>query len=108
LVDALEKAGPYGNGNPEPVFVFPAHHLADTAIVGNGHMRLSARAADGSKIDGIAFRAAGEKLGAALEASRGSAIHLAGTLSLDRWGGRERVQFRLLDLAPAGPRRTLR
>ena len=27
-------------------------------------------------------------------------MHLAGTLSLDRYGGRERVQLRLVDAAP--------
>ena len=23
----LEKAGPFGSGNPEPVFVFPSHRI---------------------------------------------------------------------------------
>jgi single-stranded-DNA-specific exonuclease len=35
--------------------------------------------------------------------SRGQPIHAAGTLSIDRWQGNERVQLRLLDVAPAGP-----
>jgi single-stranded-DNA-specific exonuclease len=103
LFEALERAGPYGQGNPEPVFVFPAHRLIDVAAVGNGHIRLRAQAGDGAKIDGIAFRTAREPLGQALEAARGQAVHLAGTLSLDRWGGRERVQLRVIDAALAAP-----
>jgi single-stranded-DNA-specific exonuclease len=103
LLDALERAGPFGQGNPEPVFVFPAHRLIEVAPVGNGHIRLRAQAGDGAKIDGIAFRVAQEPLGAALEAARGQSVHLAGTLSLDRWGGRQRVQLRVLDLALAAP-----
>jgi hypothetical protein len=27
-------------------------------------------------------------------------VHAAGTLSLDRWNGAERVQLRLIDVAP--------
>ncbi len=104
LMAALERAGPYGAGNAEPVFVLPAHRLVDVSEVGNGHVRLRGHAGDGSKIDGIAFRAAAEPLGRALQASRGAMVHLAGTLALDNWGGKERVQLRLLDLAlPAGP-----
>ena len=33
--------------------------------------------------------------------SRGQSVHAAGTLSLDRWNGAERVQLRLIDVAPA-------
>jgi single-stranded-DNA-specific exonuclease len=99
LFEALERAGPFGQGNPEPVFVFPAHRIVDIAPVGTGHIRFKAQAGDGSKIDGIAFRAAQQPLGAALEAARGQQVHLAGNLSLDRWGGRQRVQLRLIDMA---------
>jgi single-stranded-DNA-specific exonuclease len=102
LMAALERAGPYGAGNAEPVFVLPAHRLVDVSEVGNGHLRIRAQAGDGAKIDGIAFRAAAEPLGRALNANRGAMVHLAGTLALDHWGGKERVQLRLLDLAAAG------
>jgi single-stranded-DNA-specific exonuclease len=33
--------------------------------------------------------------------SRGRAVHAAGCLALDRWQGEERVQLRILDMAPA-------
>jgi single-stranded-DNA-specific exonuclease len=100
LINALERAGPYGAGNAEPVFVLPSHRLLDVSEVGAGHIRLRAQAGDGTKIDGIAFRASGQPLEAALRALRGAMVHLAGTLALDQWGGAERVQLRLLDLAP--------
>jgi single-stranded-DNA-specific exonuclease len=86
----------------------PAHRLVDVANVGNGHVRLRAAAGDGAKIDGIAFRAASEPIGRALHAARGGLVHLAGTLTNDRFGGRDRVQLRLLDLAPVGPCEPLR
>jgi single-stranded-DNA-specific exonuclease len=105
LLACVARGGPYGAGNPEPVFALPAHRLVDAAAVGNGHVRLRAEAGDGVKIDGIAFRAAATPVGAALLAARGTVVHLAGTLVADRYGGRERVQLRLLDFAPAAQAR---
>ncbi len=101
LLSALEKAGPYGAGNPEPVFAFPAHRIIDAAPVGVSHVRFRAQAGDGGVLVGIAFRVAAEPLGQGLLDARGGALHLVGTLSLDRYGGLERVKLRLLDAAPA-------
>jgi single-stranded-DNA-specific exonuclease len=53
-------------------------------------------------ISAVAFRAAGQPLGQALLKNRGQPMHAAGTLSIDRWNGAERVQLRLIDLAPTG------
>ncbi len=104
LMAGLARGGPYGAGNPEPVFAWPAHLLADAADIGNGHVRLRAVGRDGAKLDGIVFRAASEPIGRALHAARGSFVHLAGTLANDNFGGRDKVQLRLLDMAPAdGP-----
>lgn len=105
LYASLERAGPYGAGNPEPVFVFPAHRLTDVGEVGQGHLRWRAKAGDGASIEGILFRAVGEPLGEALKAARGMSLHLAGSLMLDRWNGRERIQLRLLDFAIHEPGR---
>ena len=101
LIVDLERAGPYGAGSPEPVFVLPSHRIVDVAPVGTGHVRFRAQAGDGACIDGIAFRVADEPIGKALLDARGTAMHLAGTLTLDRYGGRERVRVRLVDAAPA-------
>jgi len=100
-VAAIARAGPFGAGNAEPVIALPAHTVIYADEVGQSHMRARLRAGDGSVIDAIAFRSVGQKLGAALGQSRGRAVHAAGTLCLDRWNGAERVQLRLIDLAPA-------
>lgn len=104
LVRRLEAAGPYGAGAPEPVFALPTHRLAEVTPVGIGgrHLRLRAVAGDGRAVEGIAFRAAGKKLGEALTRLRGEPVHLAGTLSVNRYGGRERAQLRVVDVAEAG------
>jgi len=101
VVATIARAGPFGAGNPEPVIALPAHTLVYAEEVGQSHMRARLRAGDGSIINAIAFRAAGQKLGIALGQSRGRSVHAAGTLCLDRWNGVERVQLRMIDIAPA-------
>jgi single-stranded-DNA-specific exonuclease len=99
LVHSVERAGPYGAGNPEPVFALPRHRLVDVVAVGADHLRVRAAAGDGQPIEAIAFRAANNRLGEALKRLRGSPVHLAGALTINRYGGREKTQLRLLDAA---------
>ncbi|MCA1381180.1 single-stranded-DNA-specific exonuclease RecJ [Bradyrhizobium sp. BRP23] len=99
LATTLNRAGPFGSGNPEPVLALPAHQLVFADEVGQAHLRLRFKAGDGAIVNGIAFRAIGQKLGNALLANRGQQIHVAGSLSVDRYQGAERVQFRVVDVA---------
>jgi single-stranded-DNA-specific exonuclease len=99
----LDRAGPFGAGNPEPVIALPGHAVAFAEPVGQAHVRARLRAGDGAIINAIAFRAAGQKLGDALLKNRGQSLHVAGCLAVDRWQGQERVQMRIIDVAPADP-----
>ena len=101
LVDQLETAGPYGSGHSQPIFAVPAHRLRDSRMVGTGHVKVTLEAMDGSKLEGIAFRAGETPLGDLLLNGRGSQIHVAGTLSADHWQGARRVQIRVLDAVKA-------
>jgi single-stranded-DNA-specific exonuclease len=102
FVHQIERAGPYGAGNPQPVFAFPAHKAKFAEVVGSGgHVRFTLASDDGARLKAIAFRAATTALGEALlSAGNDTALHLAGTLSLDHYQGREEVQVRLTDAAP--------
>ncbi|HZP20317.1 MAG TPA: single-stranded-DNA-specific exonuclease RecJ [Bauldia sp.] len=99
LLDLVERAGPFGAGHPEPVFVLPAHRVAYAETVGNGHLRLALAAADGATLRAMAFRAADTPLGQAVLAARGRLIHVAGPLSVDTWQGRRQPAMRLTDAA---------
>jgi single-stranded-DNA-specific exonuclease len=99
LVEMIAQAGPFGAGNPEPVLALPAHTIVFADIVVEKHVRVRLRAGDGSTINAIAFRAAGQPLGNALIDNRGRAVHAAGFLAADRWQGERRVQLRLIDVA---------
>jgi single-stranded-DNA-specific exonuclease len=102
-VATIARAGPFGAGNPEPIMALPAHTIAHADEVGQAHVRVRLRAGDGATVNAIAFRAAGKALGSALMQGRGRQVHAAGCLAVDRWQGEERVQLRLLDIAPADP-----
>lgn len=97
----VERAGPFGAGNPNPVFVLPNHRVTYADIVGaGGHVRCTLASGDRATIKAIAFRAVGTALGEALLSARGDApVHVAGTLSFNHWQGRESVEIRVLDLA---------
>lgn len=101
LAATLEAAGPFGSGNPQPVVALAAHRLAYVEPTAQGHVRLSLADSSG-RIKGIAFRAVGTPLGDALLSARDRTVHVAGTLRVDRWGGREAVQIAVRDIAPHG------
>tara|TARA_R110002020_G_scaffold2136_3_gene9759 strand:+ start:1218 stop:3005 length:1788 start_codon:yes stop_codon:yes gene_type:complete len=100
LVKELERAGPYGSGNPGPVIAFPAHRAKFAQVVGKGgHVSFALVSEDGARLKAIAFRAASTAIGDALLRGNEGAFHFAGSLSIDHYQGREQVQFRLSDLA---------
>lgn len=103
FVRTLERAGPFGSGNPEPLIALPAHQLVYADEVGGAHLRVRFKAGDGALINGVAFRSVGQKLGRALAENRGQPLHVAGYLAIDRWQGAERVQFRVADVAVPDP-----
>jgi single-stranded-DNA-specific exonuclease len=100
----VERAGPFGNGNPAPVFAFPAQRIAFAERVGASHVRVSLSSDTGGNLKGMAFRSAETALGQALLAARGKPLHLAGTVCLDHWNGSSRPQLRILDAAEAPDR----
>jgi single-stranded-DNA-specific exonuclease len=96
----LEKAGPFGQGNPEPVFVLPAQRIVDSAVVGDGHVRARLRCGDGATRDAIAFRAADGPRGAALLRQRDTLFHVAARVSVNHFRGTARPQAAIADIAP--------
>jgi single-stranded-DNA-specific exonuclease len=101
LIAAVEHLAPFGAGNPEPRFVFPAQRVVAADVVGSEHVRCVLAGPDGGRLKAIAFRAAGEGLGRALLTGKGAALHIAGRLKLDSWQGVDRVQIQIEDAALA-------
>ncbi|MFW2543835.1 single-stranded-DNA-specific exonuclease RecJ [Primorskyibacter sp. 2E107] len=101
LLEALEKAGPFGQGAPGPRFAIADVQIGFSKQVGTGHLKISCNDGLGAKLDGIAFGAFDGPMGAALMNHGGKRFHLAGRLEVNEWGGRRSVQLLLEDAAPA-------
>ena len=101
LVTQLAALGPYGSENPEPRFVVAGAEVVHSDIVGTGHVRCMLADQTGARLKAIAFRAADSDLGVGLLNTMGASVHVAGTLSIDRWQGREQAQLIIEDAAPA-------
>jgi single-stranded-DNA-specific exonuclease len=99
LVDALERAGPYGSGNAEPRFAITGARIVKSDEVGSGHVRCILSGSDGGRLKAIAFRAADGPLGDSLLRPEGRTFHLAGHLRADNWRGEKNVQFSVDDAA---------
>jgi single-stranded-DNA-specific exonuclease len=108
LIALIERAGPFGHGNPEPRFALPAQRVKFAKVVGNAHVRCVLEGGDGSRLDAVAFRAADQPLGAALLNSGGLPLHIAGHLRRDTWNGRDRRELVIEDVADPRRGQTLR
>jgi len=101
LIEALEQAGPFGQGASAPRFVFPGMRISDARRIGTNHLRLRFGDMGGPQLEGVAFGAFDTALGPALSQAARGQFHLAGRLEINSYGGRNKVQLRLDDAAPA-------
>ena len=98
LWEMLERAGPFGAANPEPVFVLPSVRVGFSKTVGEGHVQCAFTDDQGGRLKGIAFSSVDEHVRGALLTYRGP-MHIAGYMRADDWQGRRNVQFLVKDAA---------
>lgn len=101
LIAQIEQAGPYGASAPAPRFALPDMVIRHARRVGESHLKLSISDGMGGGMDAIAFGAFDTAIGPRLSEHGGARFHLAGRLEINSWGGRQQVQLRLDDAAPA-------
>jgi single-stranded-DNA-specific exonuclease len=99
LVEALERAGPFGPAAPAPRFAFAALRVTEARRIGTTHLRARFSDGTGPALEAIAFGAFDGPLGPALEARMGRQVHVAGRIEINDFGGRLRPQLRLEDAA---------
>lgn len=93
-VSSLESMNPVGKGNRENIVRLREMRLVEVRTVGQGeHLRFLGER-EGRSIPCIWFRMGGmSKM-----VRNGSAVDMIGSLSVHRWGGREEVQMKVLDM----------
>ena len=99
LIDALEQAGPFGQGARAPRFALPEVRVRYSKPVGQGHLKLTLSDGGPARLDAIAFGAAENGIAQAIAAAGDAPIHVAGRLEINTWGGRRSPQLRLEDVA---------
>ncbi|WP_246047551.1 single-stranded-DNA-specific exonuclease RecJ [Hankyongella ginsenosidimutans] len=99
LAEALEAAGPYGAGWPNPRVALGPVRIVKADIVGTDHLRLIVQGADGARLKAMAFRQASTALGVALLSARGQSVYLAGRLAQDDWSGGPMAELHIEDAA---------
>jgi single-stranded-DNA-specific exonuclease len=103
LAEALECAGPYGQGWPAPRVATGPLRLHEASVVGADHVRMVAIGRDGARLKAIAFRAAPTPLGQALLAAGDRPLWLAGRVKAGEWNGRQYAEMEVDDAAYYGP-----
>lgn len=99
FIEDLDRAGPFGQGNPSPVFALPSHKVVYAARAGADHVRCTLVQSDGTRLKAIAFRAMGTELGEVLLSERQMPLHIAGRLTINDWGGKREGQLFIDDAA---------
>lgn len=96
MVQWLGLLGPFGNGNPAPVFLARRVRVTDSRAVGadGAHLQMSLRAGNATW-RAIAFRQAASAVTA------GDDADVVYTFRSDQFGGEARLQLEVLDLRPA-------
>ncbi|UOA27938.1 single-stranded-DNA-specific exonuclease RecJ [Pseudosulfitobacter sp. DSM 107133] len=102
LAEMIEQAGPFGAAAPGPRYAFADMQIFHAKRVGENHLKLSFGDIGGPRMDAICFGAYDSPLGPGLEQHGGARFHLAGRLDINTFRGRQSVQLRLEDAAPAG------
>ncbi|HIJ84260.1 MAG: exonuclease RecJ [Magnetococcales bacterium] len=99
-VSRLERLQPFGRGNPEPVFVFENVRVVEHKILKDKHLKCHLVDLEDHAMEAIAFNVFPGPLGEGI-ASGGQRLDVAGSLSINRYQGRERVQLLIRDARPA-------
>ncbi len=100
LLDQLERAAPFGMGNPAPKWVLSDVRVKQCSRMKDKHLRVMLSDNTGNGwLSAVTFNSVGTPLGDVLENAGSKALHVAGTAKRNRFNGTESVQFMIEDVA---------
>ena len=103
LIDLLQnRVGPFGQEQPEPVFMMKNVRIHKADVLGGAHIRVMISDWEGgTRVKAMAFRSVDTALGDALLKSGTQAFNILGQLKINEWQGRKSAEMHIVDAAPA-------
>ncbi len=98
-LDIIDTVGPYGAGNPSPVFAFSDVIIDYAERLKGHHVRVSIKSRDGTTLRAMAFGAEDSGLAEILLSGGNQPLHIAGQIKRNEWNGRISADFHILDVA---------
>lgn len=93
---SMQQLAPFGQGNPNPIFLSRGVRVADCRTMGSNGKHLRLKLEQGGTVwDGVAFG------WGSYRAEVSSPLDIVYNLEVNRWRGEERLRLNLLDFAPA-------
>ena len=95
LIDTLDSLGPFGHGNPNPIFYSDQFRVIDSKLVGNGkHLKVTLQDTQTKQcFDGIGFN-----LGNKLSMVYNKTNHIAYSIERNEWNNQEKIQINIKDI----------
>ena len=92
------QVGPFGVGNPEPLFALAHVKIRSVDILKEKHIRLQLSDWEGTGwMKAMLFGGVGTELGDSILKDKGKPFHFAGQFQINEWQGRESVEFHITD-----------
>ena len=93
----INKMGPFGNGNPLPIFFIKDLKILKTIILKNKHISAILKPKIGSTIRSICFNCVDTEIGNQL-LSKKKRINIIGNISENIWNNKKTIQLKIKDI----------
>ena len=92
------NVGPFGVGNPEPIFALSNVRVWQVDVLKEKHIRVLLSDWEGTgRMKAMLFGGVGTELGEAILTQKQLPFHFAGQFQVNSWQGRESVEFHISD-----------
>ncbi len=98
LINDLKNLEPFGEANPEPIFLMQDISIVHTVSTRGGHIAMYLTGNGGQKVEAICFKAENTPMGdVILNHQRDDKFHFIGNLKETIYNGKTKIQFIVLD-----------